>query len=563
MTALQDTTHHTSRWRQLAWILLAAVLLNFLLSFSNVWPTALVWPALRLAPEFVALWVVLLCLVWAGGRVGPGMLALLSSLFLLLTIGHYTDVTVRALLGRPFNVYWDGYQLPTFLGVVSQALTGWQIAGFFVALGVGLWLLFRLIRICTRILAEQAAPRAVRSPLMLFSTLVAVVLVVVGLAGGGPAGSVIVRPVTPLYAHQAGLLLNAFVPSRRAKVLPPSPSLASDLQVLDGAEVKLLFLESYGATTYDRPEIAAPIDAARARLVEAAKAQGRQVLTGFVRAATFGGASDLSHLSLLSGIDLSDPLRHDVLLESDRPTLLDTFGQAGYRTIGLYPAMSWDWPEKAFYGFEHYLDAPDLGYRGPAFGLWWLPDQFTMARIDQIHPPDPDGRPRFLFYPTISSHIPFRPTPPYQPDWSRVTSDHPFDDATAAAALADGLGWNDLASAYVRSIAYTFEWLAGYQALPQRRESVVILLGDHQPSSSVSGPGASWDVPVHVVTSNPLIADRLREYGFSDQVNRRRPALGHVSELTRVLLSVFDGATVPVGRPDAWSALGDMPGDAG
>ena len=311
--------------------------------------------------------------------------------------------------------------------------------------------------------------------------------------------------------------------------------------MLDGAEVKVVFLESYGATTYERDDLFDAIHPGRKRLEQAAKAEGRQVLSGFVKAAAFGGASDLSHLSFLSGIDLTDPIRHDLLITTNRPTILDTFEQAGYLTIGLYPAMSWDWPEVSFYSFDHYHDAPSLDYRGPKFGLWWLPDQFSMARIDEMYPPDPDGKPRFVFYPTITTHIPFRPTPPYQPDWSRVTSDKPYSDEATEKAMADVIDWHGLFQGYINTVKYTFEWLAGYQALPQPRESILILLGDHQPAGGITGPKATWNVPVHIITSNEMIAQRLRLHGFSDGMNPAQESLGHISELPLLLLS---GTTV-------------------
>ena len=90
--------------------------------------------------------------------------------------------------------------------------------------------------------------------------------------------------------------------------------------------------------------------------------------------------------------------------------------------------------------------------------------------VDEMYPPDPDGKPRFLFYPTITTHIPFRPTPPYQPDWSRVTSDRPYSDEATEKAMADEIDWHGLFQGYINTINYTFRWLAGYQALPQPRE---------------------------------------------------------------------------------------------
>ncbi len=540
MSDSSNSPKSSNSWWLLTKIVLAMLALNFLTSFNNVWPTPFVQPDTRIGPEFVALWVTLLLLVAVFGRVGRKTIAVLTGLFLLVAIGRYADVTLPAWLGRKMNLYWDAYHLPKFLEVASQDLAWWQIVGIVLAFVAGFWLLVRGIRLAIEILAVAAAPYAVRSPAVLVATVGVVGLVAANLMKVEAASPYVSGPVYPVYQRQAEILLAAFYPSRFAEALPASPPLESDLGLLRGADVKVVFLESYGATTYQRPEIAAVIGPARQRLEQAARAQGRQVLSAFVRAATFGGASDLSHLSFLSGIDLTDPFRHDVLLTSDRKTMLDTFEQGGYRTIGFYPAMSWDWPEQSFYDFDHYHDGPSLGYRGPDIGLWSIPDQFSMARINEMYPPEPTEKPRFVFYPTITTHIPYRPTPPYQSDWSRVTSENPFADEATQQALADKIDWNNLFSGYINTMEYTFDWLIGYQALPQPRETVLILLGDHQPAGGVTGPNASWDVPVHIITSNDELAERLRRRGFSDGVEPLNQTLGHISELNQILLSVFD-----------------------
>jgi hypothetical protein len=480
------------------------------------------------------------------GRIGRLAISLFTLAMVLLAIGRYADVTVPALFGRKMNLYWDAFHLPKFLEVASQALAPWQIAGIVAAALFAFWLLVRLIRLCVDVLATQAAPRAVRSPTAWLLTMGLTALVLADFAKIPAASPYVAGPVTPVYVRQTNLLLAAFIPSWRDNALPPSPSLDSDLLALNGAEVKVLFLESYGATTYDRADIAAVIGPARAEFERSAREQGKQVLTAFVQAATFGGASDLSHLSLLSGIDLTDPLRHDVLLTSDRETMMDTFERRGYQTIGLYPSMSWDWPEVSFYSFDHYLDGPSLDYRGPEFGLWYLPDQFAMARVNELYPPDPTGKPRFIFFPTINSHIPYRPTPPYQPDWSRITSTEPFDEAEAAAALADPIDWTRLFDGYLSTISYTFEWLSGYLALPQTRESVMVIIGDHQPAGGITGPNASWNVPVHIVTTNDTLASRLRGHGFQDGVDPSPKPIGHIADLNQILLSTFDSSGLPL-----------------
>ena len=527
-------------------VTLALLVLNFLTSFNNVWSTPFIRPDTRIGPEFVGLWVILLLLVLLFGRVGRRAITLLTTVFLLVVIGRYVEVTVPAWFGRRVNLYWDAQHLPKFLEVASQDYAWWQLIGMVAAFIAGMWLLTRLIRLCIQVLAKHAAPYALRSPIALILSVSLVSVATAGVMKIEAASPYVSEPVYLVYKRQAHLLAAAFFPDRFRSELPESPPLDSDLKVLGGADVKVVFLESYGATTYEREDLFDEIHPGRQRLEEAANAQGRQVLSAFVKAAAFGGASDLSHLSFLSGIDLTDPIRHDLLITTDRPTILDTFEQAGYRTIGLYPAMSWDWPEVSFYSFDHYHDAPSLDYRGPEFGLWWLPDQFSLARINEMYPPGVDGKPRFLFYPTITTHIPFRPTPPYQSDWSRVTSDKPYSDEATEKAMADAIDWHGLFQGYINTVLYTFEWLVGYQALPASRGSVQILVGDHQPAGGITGQNATWNVPVHIITSNETIAERLRLQGFEDGMNPRQVSLGHISELPLILLSVFDSGETEV-----------------
>ena len=521
--------------------------LNAALSFDNWRPTPWIKLDARLAPELVALWLLLLVAAKAFGSVGRGLVSALAALYLLLVVGRYADVTAPALFGRALNLYSDGKQIPRFLAVISQDLAAWQTVLILLGVLLGLWLLYRLLRLAVATLAHDAVPRALRSRAAIAVTVVAVALVVANVAGVKATWPIVARPVIPVYARQAELLITAFSPRLLASRLPPSPPFVSDLGALRGADVKLFFLESYGATVFDNPSFREALAPSRGALARAIEEGGRAVVSAYVRSPTFGGASDLAHLGLLSGLDLSDPLRHDLLLTTDRPTLLSLFRARGYETFGFYPALSWEWPERSFYGYDHFLDGPGLGYRGPHFGPWWIPDQFAIARFDDLHPVRPESPPRFLFFPTINTHIPFRPTPPYQPDWDRLLSPRPFGDAETARALADDIDWLDLAPAYVRTVEYTYTWLAGYLAQPVPRDFVMILVGDHQPAASVSGEGAPWDVPVHVVSSNEELIERFRNVGFTPGLEPQRPVFGAMHDLTRVLLDAFDGS--PPARP--------------
>lgn len=542
----------SARWRSALAAALSLVLLNGLLSFRNWWPTPGIVPDWRLSPEAVGLWLVLLG--WAAWRGGFSRRALagFTMVFALLVLGRYANVTVPTLFGRPVNLYWDGQQIPRFLWVTARDQPGWATAMAVVAVLMLLallgWLLYGvMVRVATRVV-----PAALRWRASWVPTGLAAGTVALHLAGTVPSFTwhVVADPITPTYARQAVLLATAFLPGgveatvpratalERALTLPPAQALGA----LRGRDLNLIFLESYGMVAYEHPAIAPALEPARQRFGEDLARGGHLVASAVVRAATFAGASELSHLSLLSGVDLSNPLRHDLLLTTDRPTLPRLFRQAGYEAVGLYPALSWDWAEAAFYGFDRFLDARDLDYRGPPLGYWKVPDAFSLARYEQIHPRDATARPRLLFFPTITSHLPFGPVPPHQPDWDRLLSPDPFG-AEATERLRNAyVDWLDMRPNYIGMFDYTYRWLGAWLARPAPREQVWLLVGDHQPAASVSGEGASWDVPVHVVTQDPALLARFVAQGFTPGLVPRREPLGGMHDLTAMLLKALEAA---------------------
>jgi hypothetical protein len=541
--------------------LLAVALINTLLSLRNWWPTPGVLPDARLAPEAVFGWVLLLA--WVAWRGLPSARALwvLTGVVLLFVLGRYFDVTVPALFGRAVNLYWDGQQIPTFLWVSARDYPWWvSVLAVAVVLGV-LALLALSIRWALGVAAREAAPAALRARWTWAITALAVLTVVAHLAALAPGVTwhLVTEPISPTYVRQAGLLANALLPGRVERVLPPSTTLETALAnpqaavgALRGRDFTLVFLESYGAMAFDHPRAAPPLAAARARLAQDLDTSGHLVASAFVKAATFAGASELSHLSLLSGIDLTDPLRHDLLLTTTRPTLSHVFRAAGYESLGVYPALSWDWPESRFYGFDRFLDGRDLDWRGPALGYWKIPDQYSFAKVEALHPRSADAKPRFLFFPTITTHLPFGPVPPYQPDWDKLLSSDPYGAAESERVLASFVDWVDMLPNYVGMFEWTYQWLGGWLQRPEPRESVILLVGDHQPAASVSGPGNNWDVPVHVITRDPALIARFVALGFTPGLTPKRAPLGGMHDLTALLLQAL-AAPAP-GSPTATNA---------
>jgi hypothetical protein len=544
------------------WLTLAAalLLLNAALTLANVWPTPWVEPRAEISVEVAALVLGLAVYAELAARRGfphPGRRAalVLAALMFLLTIGRYADVTAPALYGRPVNLYWDARHLPNVGAMLVEVAKPWMLAAFLAALvafvaAVGGALYWALARV-ERSLRDARARRALCA---LGAALVAAFFL--GRAFEWSVSYWFSSPVLATYRDQVAFVLEAHSDAAQ-RALPDRPLAPSDLRRVEGADVLLMFLESYGAVTYDSAAIAAIVADGRHELAAAADATHREVSSAFVESTTFGGSSWLAHSTLLTGLDVREPATYDLLLTQQRPTLPKRFASAGYRTLAVMPGLKNDWPEGGFYGFDAIFGERELDYRGPEFGWWRIPDQYSLAKLDSLALGPRPRPPVFVFFPTINTHIPFRPTPPYQPDWTRVLGPRPFDDAATAASIAQSPDWTSLGGPYAESFVYTLRYLGGYLRARPDADVVLILLGDHQPAASVTGVGARWDVPVHVITSRREVTRALRETGFVPGLDLTAMSrrVGGMAELTTLLLRAFDsngaqtsGATEP--RPD-------------
>ena len=361
---------------------LALALLNTLLTFENRWPGFGVIYMPRLSFELCLAVVALMAWVWWRGAPGRRASGLLALVFLALVLVRYANVTAPAVLGRPVNLYWDGRHTADLLRAAAQAMPAWQVVAVLASLLLGLALLWWLVR--TAIVSLSAS---VASPRLRPWLLVTAGALTVSFAAYVPDQRdtrwFFSLPVTPTIVQQAALLARVWLPAQSHASLSASPGFAGDLSGLVGpqgpADVLLVFAESYGASTFDQPQQALALQNSREQLADAIHTSGRAVVSARVVAPTFGGASWLTHAALLAGVDTTDPADHDLLLTSQRPTLVSHFSRHGYRTVAWMPGLKRPWPEGAFYGFERLADDPSLGYLGPDFGFWRIPDQAAMA----------------------------------------------------------------------------------------------------------------------------------------------------------------------------------------
>lgn len=518
------------------------VLLNASLTFENVWPT----PAIRFGYALSIELAVCILLLAAAYRWAGRLTRILAAFWVVLVVGRYLAVTGPGLYGREFNLYWDSAHLGNVAAMLARAAPWWLIAAVVVSAVLVIGLAYVLARVAFR---QVAAAMEQRGPRVALGSLAAAVVLAYGVAaprdtnphvdadlGAGPVRVAFAHPVTPAYVRQARFVLATTGPA--ARPLPPGPPLDANLRALGGADVLLVFVESYGAITYDEPNVAAGLADARAALEAAIHDTGRRVVSAYVTSPTFGASSWLAHLTLLTGVEIRDQYAYTALMASRRETILAAFKRRGYRTVALMPGMRQAWPEGEFYGFDVIYGRDHLAYQGPQFGWWSIPDQYALAKFDDLERNRRPRAPVFAVFPTSTTHVPFGPVAPYQPDWARLLTNEPYDEGEAARALAARPDLTNLRPSYVRAMAYEFESLAGY-LLQHADDFVLLVVGDHQPPAAVSGTGAPWDVPVHVIGRNAHVLDRLLQHGFRPGLTPERLTTGGMHGLVPMFFEAF------------------------
>ena len=288
---------------------------------------------------------------------------------------------------------------------------------------------------------------------------------------------------------------------------------------LAGRDVVLVFVESYGRGFIDGERFRGPARERLATLDDVVDGAGLHVRSAWLTSPIRGGRSWLAHATFASGLTIGSQARFDRLVTSPRRSLNRLFGDAGWRTAGLMPAIRFDWPEGAWYGFDDIHDAHGLDYAGEAFGWVTMPDQYTLSAFETlVRAPtaSADERPVMAEIALISSHAPWTPLTNVVP-WDAVGDGSVFDGSRRFGGTPAEV-WKErerVREHYALSLDYSLDVLGGYLER-HGAGALFVVLGDHQPPSIVNGWDATADVPVHVIADDPALLERLPRALWSD-----------------------------------------------
>lgn len=333
---------------------------------------------------------------------------------------------------------------------------------------------------------------------------------------------------------------------------------------LEGVDVAILFVESWGRVALERPPFADVLRPKLAAWGERLEASGLHLASGWLESPTIGGQSWLAHETLLTGLRIDSQAAWELLFTRQPVTLAHLFRRTGHDTRLVMPAMTRPWPESARLGFDRLLSAGDLGYAGPPFGFAPVPDQFTLAVLARQAFARPRGvrPPVFAQVVLATSHAPFTPVPELLP-FEELGDGRAFARFTADAETPARI-WSSrerIREAYARAVGYSLDAAFAFAARIADRCALLLISGDHPPAASLTGDHART-VPAHLVTGDPeLLAPFLREAGFATGAlpDAAAPATG-MEEVRDLFVRAFRSGSGPCARGVAADGLRTAPG---
>ncbi|MBN8888858.1 MAG: hypothetical protein J0H91_01030 [Rhodospirillales bacterium] len=359
---------------------------------------------------------------------------------------------------------------------------------------------------------------------------VVVVWAVFALAGAGPTtaagvatadtsrliGSTIAQRLAD--AHDGPAFARQIAADPYASV-PPSQRLAG----LQGKDVLLVFIESYGRVALDDPAIAPTVDAALRESAATLATAGFSARSGYLTSPTYGGSSWLAHSTVEAGLWVDSQQRYNQLLAAGRLTLARAFAEGGWRVVFSVPSTTGTWPPGApFYGFDKLYTAHNVDYHGPTFGYATMPDQYIYhALLTQELTPG-HRTPVMAEVDTLSSHYPWTEPPPLLP-WNEVGDGSAYNSAAAQPPAAHP---DTAKQVYADAVSYALRSLASFAAASKDPNLVILAMGDHQPNATITRPGADHEVPAMLIAHDPALTAKAAAWGWTTWTWRRRGRAG-------------------------------------
>ena len=498
---------------------LAGVLVLGVLLMPNRLDRITLQSFLRLPVEAILLAAVLLVLPSKARRITAVVLGAflgLSTVLKCLDMGFYQT------LARPFDLVFDWVLLSNGADFLKDSLG--RSGEVLVVIGV-IVLLIAVLVLSALAMVRLADLMARHRPTAVRSTLVLGTAWIVCFTMGAQAGGVTIATkgysqyLSNKVQYVRDGLGDAEVFEKQLNVDAfadtPSDQLLTGLR---GKDVLFTFVESYGRVAIDDPTMAPEIDKTLKEGDARLKSAGFAARSGWLTSPVTGAGSWLAHTTFLSGLWIKNQQRYRTVTTSDRATLTSYFQKTGaWRTVGIVPGVRKSWPEGTYFGLDHIYDSTHLGYQGPYFSWTPVPDQFTLEAFQKLEHGKKDRDPIMAEIILASSHNPWSPIA-RMVDWNDLGDGSVFNKIKAEGTNPTEV-WKSakrVRTEYRKAIQYSLDSLVQWVQRYGDDNTVLVLLGDHQPVPTVTGGSANKDVPVTIVARDPKVLDRVADWGWTD-----------------------------------------------
>jgi phosphatidylglycerophosphate synthase len=441
----------------------------------------------------------------------------------VLAFARILNIAFYEFVDRAFNPVFDWGSIGSALGVVRDALGPTRTDIALALLGLGLMLLVGAITAATIHITTVAA-RHRRAAVRGLAGLTAVWAVCAGLSvqfiPGSPVASTsaVGLAVAQVRATQAAFRDQRLFEQAIHSSDPEARIPASDLLTgLRGKDVIFAFVESYGEVSVRGTTFSPGIDAVLRRANSSLARAGWSTQSAWVTAPGYGGISQEAHSTLQSGVWVNSRQRYAELIGTCRFTLSDAFDKAGWRTVSDAPNNGSSWPPgKSFYHYDQLLSRDNVGYHGPTFSYASMPDQYTLAEFQRLELAS-GHKPVMAEIDLVSSHWPWAPLPTMVP-WNKVGDGSIFGPmaAESESPLTVDRNANTVRQSYGRSIQYSMRVLTSWVTELNDPNLVLILLGDEQPDTPITTPGASQAVPISIIARDPSVFRQVASWRWQD-----------------------------------------------
>jgi hypothetical protein len=434
------------------------------------------------------------------------------ALFLVLRMIRIGDIVVPMYFNRPLNLYIDSGYLFSLYDLIKTSTDKENV--FLISAGTIVIVLGFLVLSWYgwRLLSRSLSVKPIRISLLVISGLLFSAALI---SRWHPAETpAIVRLYEEALSTRQQIKHQRTIVSRIAQTAQTRGAGPSSLKGLEGVDVLFFMVESYGHIAFNKPQYREEMKTTMTNFAKVLDQHRFKAVSSYLTSPTYGGISRLAHSTLEFGFRVKNNLEYTALLHSSLAPLASYFRKSGYRTVSVMPGTRFAYPEGAFYGYEHAYYAKHFNYKGPTFGWAPMSDQFV---LDYVHRHEFTNRkqPLFIRYVLISSHAAYNIQPPFIAKWDTIGDGSIYNEQPLVRYPIHWPNLENAGEAYLRSLDYDFSTLGDYFAKYVNDDTLIIIMGDHQPNLQLTGEGQPWSVPVHIISQNPKLLSSFRKRGYT------------------------------------------------